>query len=140
MIPPKPKTIAPDFPRFPLVLRDLLVWVLWKYVWAEKQKNWTKVPFIAAGQVSQHAKCNDPSTWRIFNEALLLAGHADGMGIVFTDSYCGVDLDCCRNRETGAIAPWAERLVKKFDSYTEVSPSGQGLHIIVRLTQPLPNG
>jgi hypothetical protein len=139
MTPAKPTTIAYDFLRFPLVLRSLLIWVLWKFQWIEKSGNWTKVPFVA-GSSSIHAKCNDPGTWNNFNQALLTVQHADGLGIVLTDGYCGIDLDCCRNRETGEIAPWAARLIKKFDSYCEASPSGEGLHIIVRLTKPLPKG
>jgi hypothetical protein len=43
-----------------------------------------------------------------------------------------VDLDHCRNPETGEIAPWAQQLVNALHSYTEVSPSGTGVHIYVR--------
>jgi putative DNA primase/helicase len=57
-----------------------------------------------------------------------------GIGIVFTDSdpYSGVDIDNCRNPETHEIAEWAWEIVRELNSYTELSPSGTGVHILVR--------
>jgi putative DNA primase/helicase len=46
--------------------------------------------------------------------------------------YVGIDLDGCRDPQTGVIEPWALEVVRLLDSYTEVSPSGRGLHIWVR--------
>jgi len=43
-----------------------------------------------------------------------------------------VDLDDCRNPNTGEIAQWAKDLLMKLDSYSEVSPSGTGVHIFVK--------
>ena len=40
------------------------------------------------------------------------------------------DIDDCRDKETGALHPWAQALVERADSYTEVTPSGTGLRII----------
>ena len=50
----------------------------------------------------------------------------------------GVDLDHCRDQETGQIEPWAVEVVTLIDSYTEVSPSGTGLRIICRGKIPGP--
>jgi primase-polymerase (primpol)-like protein len=48
------------------------------------------------------------------------------------DPYTGIDLDDCRNLETGAIAPWARRIIDRVqEGYIETSPSGTGVHIIV---------
>ena len=41
-------------------------------------------------------------------------------------SLAGVDLDTCRDAETGDIAPWAQEIIDRFMTYTEVSPSGTG--------------
>ena len=62
----------------------------------------------------------------------------DGVGFVFSthDPYSGIDLDGCRDPETGEIEPWAEEWIRRCDSYTEVSPSGAGVHIIVRAKLP----
>jgi hypothetical protein len=48
------------------------------------------------------------------------------------DPYTGVDLDKCRVPETGTIEPWAQESITALNSYTEISPSGTGLHIIVQ--------
>jgi hypothetical protein len=51
-------------------------------------------------------------------------------GLVF------VDLDHVRKADTGAVEPWAEQLIEQLDSYTEVSASGTGFHIVCRGTLP----
>lgn len=58
----------------------------------------------------------------------------DGIGFMFSvsDPYTGIDLDKCLNAETGELEPWAQRCVDLFNSYTEITPSGKGLHIIIR--------
>ncbi len=48
------------------------------------------------------------------------------------DPFTGIDLDRCRNPETGSVEPWAQEIITELDSYTEVSPSGTGLHVIVQ--------
>ena len=40
------------------------------------------------------------------------------------------DIDDCRDPETGDINPWAMELVAKAGSYTEITPSGEGLRIL----------
>jgi putative DNA primase/helicase len=57
-----------------------------------------------------------------------------GIGFVFSkdDPFVGIDLDKCRNSETGEIAPWALEQIRRFDSYTEISPSQTGVKIIAR--------
>ena len=47
------------------------------------------------------------------------------------DRVCGVDLDGCRDPATGALAPWAPRSSRRLDGYTEASPSGTGVHVLV---------
>lgn len=75
-------------------------------------------------------------TWRAFEEALISYerdGH-DGIGFVFSDAdpYVGIDLDGCRNPETGGVEPWAQKIVDRVrEGYIEASPSGTGIHIIV---------
>jgi len=66
--------------------------------------------------------------------------HADGVGFVFTDDdpIVGVDLDDCRDPETGDVDDAAQDIIKRLDSYTEVSPSGTGYHVLI--TGELPEG
>jgi hypothetical protein len=45
-------------------------------------------------------------------------------GLVF------IDLDGVRNVDSGDIEPWAVELIERINSYTEVSKSGKGIHIV----------
>jgi primase-polymerase (primpol)-like protein len=57
---------------------------------------------------------------------------------VFTpgDDYCGVDLDGCLDPDTGDMEGWAREIIEELDSYTEVSPSGTGVHVLIRAALP----
>jgi len=87
-----------------------------------------KIPRTYNGQP---AKSNDPLTWCGFTEAIQaqrIHGHA-GVGFVFTenDGLFGIDLDACI--VNGEIQQWAQKIIDKFDTYAEVSPSGLGVKI-----------
>jgi hypothetical protein len=49
-----------------------------------------------------------------------------GEGLVF------IDLDHVRNANTGETEPWAQSIVDALDSYTEISASGTGFHIVCK--------
>jgi putative DNA primase/helicase len=104
-------------------------WVVWRAV-GEKPD---KVPCSA--RTGRNASSTDLMTWSTFEEALEAydQGEYAGLGFVFCsgDPYAGVDLDDCVD-EDDEIAPWALEIVRYFDSYTELSATGTGLHIIVR--------
>ncbi|KAB1198966.1 MULTISPECIES: hypothetical protein [Haloferax] len=126
MTPPLPtRNTLPDD------LCDRAQWVGWRK--QTRGGDETKVPLDVNGG---YASATDATTWTDFDEALAYArnGPADGVGFVFTedDPYVGVDLDKCRNSETGGTENWAQMIIDRLDSYTEVSPSGTGYHIIVR--------
>lgn len=52
----------------------------------------------------------------------------------------GIDLDGCRDPETGAVAQWAQSIIDRFRTYTEVSPSGTGVKLFLRGKSPLQKG
>jgi putative DNA primase/helicase len=78
-----------------------------------------------------------PATWAPY-EATIAAWIASktykGIGFVLTaqDPFCAVDLDHCIDPKTFKIAPWARRILKLLNSYSEVSALGTGIHIFVR--------
>ena len=115
--------------NIPDELRARRQWVVWKAV-GEKPD---KVPFSARS--GRKASSTDLMTWSTFEEATEAYEDGDysGLGFVFSsaDPYTGIDLDNCVN-EDGEIALWALEIVRHFDSYTELSATGTGLHIIVR--------
>jgi hypothetical protein len=43
-----------------------------------------------------------------------------------------VDLDHCRKADTGAVEQWAQDIIDSLDSYTEISASGTGFHIVCK--------
>lgn len=116
--------------KIPKELRDLPQWVNWRI--EEREGKETKVPYGADGAM---ASTTDPATWMTYEEAV---SKSDKIGFVFTkdDPYCGIDLDKCRHSVDGSLHDKVAQLVKKFDSYTEASPSGTGIHIIVKATLP----
>jgi putative DNA primase/helicase len=59
---------------------------------------------------------------------------SDGIGFVLTpgDPFAGVDLDHCRDPQSGEIQPGAQAIVNRLRSYTEISPSGTGLRILLK--------
>jgi putative DNA primase/helicase len=107
--------------------------------WREEDRDGdiTKVPYSVHGG---RASSTNPKTWAPFEAAIAYAEEhsMSGVGFVFTedDPYAGIDLDKCRDSETGEIDLWARKIVDALDSYTEVSPSGTGLHIFVKATLP----
>ena len=70
-------------------------------------------------------------------EALAALGRCevDAIGYCFTQStFIGVDLDLCRDPQTGEIDPWAKAFLSEFPpTYTEPSQSGTGLHPIYQV-------
>jgi primase-polymerase (primpol)-like protein len=76
----------------------------------------------------------DSTTWSTYALARTMSRQCDGIGFMFaeTDPYVGIDLDKCRDTGTGALEEWARRIVERLNSYTELSPSGTGIHIILR--------
>ena len=50
------------------------------------------------------------------------------------DGLVFIDLDGVRNVDTGEVAPWAVDLIERINSYTEVSKSGTGIHIVCKGT------
>lgn len=96
----------------------------------EEQARWVrynerKVPLTLAGKA---ASSTDPSTWTSYREAATSKVGA-GPGFVLNgDRIVCVDLDHCLER--GKLTPWAARILAAMpNTYVEVSPSGDGLHI-----------
>jgi len=111
--------------------RALRQWVCWQE--ETRDGKLTKVPYSVHGG---KADATAPATWTTFDNAIAYTQEHDlaGIGFVFTaeDSFSGIDLDGCVDLETGELETWAADVVRAFDSYTELSPSGTGLHILAR--------
>jgi putative DNA primase/helicase len=127
------KFSAPRFKQIPQELRRSARWVLWRS--EQRDGKPTKVPYQPDGT---RARANDPATWHDFNTCLGALANNDyaGLGFVLGDGWAGVDLDGCRDPDTGQVQAEAQQIIEQLRSYTEVSVSGQGIHIICRGTLP----
>jgi len=111
-------------------------WVGWRWELVDGRR--TKVPYIANN--GHRGDSTKPSTWRPFGvaaPAYKKAGH-EGLGFVVSDldPYTGIDLDHCRDAETGEIQAWAQTIIGRFNSYTEVTPSQEGVRIWIKGNVP----
>ena len=110
---------------FPESLRSRRQWVLWRY--ETRGGKSTKVPYQPDGR---HAAVRRPEEWSAFEDCLAVADGFDGLGFVFTEGLVGIDLDKCFDYD-GTLKPFARDVLQGFDTYTEISPSGNGLHLIL---------
>jgi hypothetical protein len=124
------------FDAVPEELRARPQWVVWRR--EERGGKLTKVPYRPA-DTRARAESDGPATWSSFVEAVeALAADPtlDGLGYMFgaDDPFAGVDLDDAM--EGDELHPDARAVVEALDSYTERSPSGSGVHVLVRGAMP----
>lgn len=131
--------LVTTYDQIPQELRDLKQWGLFKLKWVPERKRNTKIPFSAID--GDNAKSNDPNTWTTFNHAIeelkLNSKDFDGLSFFFANGYAGIDVDhvesdIMRYRQ----GDYEDNIVSEFmnvtRSYTEVSQSGTGIHIIFK--------
>ncbi len=124
--------------KIPAEMCSLPHWVIWRR--EARDGKATKVPYQAKSP-RLHAKPNDASTWSDFETALQSAAQGDGIGFMVGVEPSGiilVDLDHCM--EDGELADWAREIAAACNSYTEVSPSGTGLHCFFKGKLPASSG
>ena len=136
---------GPNLEAVPNELKATRRWVLWKsdpiFYKAGKPKvdkggnpQFGKVPYNVKND--QKADTTDASTWSSFDETVvrLNKGGFDGIGFVLGydeetgHTFAGVDID---HLETSEDWQRARQVADRFASYTEISPSKKGIHIIV---------
>lgn len=141
--PDRPTYLIPNFAGFPALLCARDNWVVWKAEY--RAARWTKVPFQAA-KPQVRASVTQPETWASFRVAKLAfeAGGFDGVGFVLDGTVsmaglaiAGVDIDKVSRSSEAREA--AGRLVRRFNSYAERSPGGDGYRIFC-LAKPLTRG
>ena len=116
--------------KIPKAIQERAQWVNWKYVQRDGEPKPTKVPINA--KTGGNASSTNRQTWSTLQTALNRleeGGDVDGIGYVFADDHIGVDLDNAID-DGGNLKPWAADIVREFCSYTELSPSRKGVHII----------
>ena len=125
-----------NYDGIPAELKAVPNWCTWKWVVEAGKRK--KIPHQVNGE---RAKSNDPKTWTTFKIAYAAytetEGAFDGICCMMStkpENYVFIDIDhCVKDR---VIEPWALDIVERFDSYTEISQSGKGLHIIIEAKKP----
>ena len=125
----------------PEALRAVPQWLAYRAISVLKPDGSTKLNKIPVNpRTGRNGKSNDPATWGTFAEACefvraLPDGTLGGLGYAFTPGagITAIDLDHCLG-EDGELHPAAAELIAAFDSWTEMSPSGNGVHIWIRGT------
>ena len=92
----------------------------------ERGGKLTKLPFDA--RTGETAKSNDRTTFHSFEECKVVENRYDGLGVGLFNGLCAIDIDHCV--EDGKPNQFAEEIIGRMQSYTELSPSGTGLHIL----------
>lgn len=123
-----------NFNDIPPELRNLPQWIVWKM--ETRNGKETKVPYQITGDPAQS---NNRRTWSTFQTAVkaYLDKGYDGIGFMFSrqDTYVGIDIDKCVVDDVPN--QFAAEVIDLMDSYTEFSPSGKGVHIIVKGNLPV---
>jgi primase-polymerase (primpol)-like protein len=138
--PTAPPVLADNIPA---ELRSRPQWVVWRYVEdvdpETGEVDWDKPPLNPttgnlASSTNRKTWCSFDQAWRAYQ-----GGNYDGMGFALDEKkrdavglvIVAIDLDKCRDPETGSIEPWALDIVRNLNSYTEISPSGRGIRIFL---------
>ena len=110
---------------------------MWRYEKNRKGER-TKVPINPA--TGRKAKSNTPATWSTFDDAVAACERFDCSGVAFVfseaDDFFGIDLDACRNPDTGELTPWAAEIVGAVDSYAKYRQAAYGVKIVARGKMP----
>jgi len=120
--------------NYPKELAALPQWVCWHLEPDPKGGKARKVPYNP--MTGRKASSTDPKSWVALEQAEVAQQqyHYKGLGFVFTaeGGVVGVDIDHCV--EQGALNQIASEIIRRYPTYTEVSPSGTGLHLFYRGT------
>ncbi len=114
---------------FPIELRKPMRWGIAHITWNRDKGKYEKIPFQADGTTP--AKTNDPRTWTHFFNVK----NAEYLAFFFNNDYTGMDFD--KVIHDGKIEGWVlEEFIEPIQSYTEISVSGTGIHILVKGPKP----
>lgn len=120
-----------------------LHWLCYKLV---ARPNGKKGKPPADPETGRNIEHNDPKHFLTFDQAVRAwrankPGNLAGVGIRFTGEggLVGIDLDDSLSPD-GSPLPWAQEILERIDTYAEISPSGNGLHLIGRGSIPEAGG
>lgn len=114
----------------PEEMQDFDQWVCWELSEADGRE--LKMPRVPDGS-GDTARTDDPATWDSFEETTKACRQRRGLGIGFVltegDPFLAVDFDDVRDPDSGEVEDWVLEAIEEWNAYTEVSPSGTGIHV-----------
>ncbi|MCM1316009.1 MAG: phage/plasmid primase, P4 family [Alistipes senegalensis] len=127
------------YEKIPDELKRCPQWVCWRSEPDPKSHSGIKkIPINP--KTGGQAMSNNPETWSDFETAVRVSRNYSGIGFMFSGSgYFGVDLDDCLPEIDGFYRGeknFVSDFVDGLKSYTELSQSCHGLHIICRGSLP----
>ena len=109
-------------------LKSQSVWICWQYE-TDKDGRPTKIPYNA--KTGGKAMSNNRQSWSDYQTAFSACKKYDGMGFMFADGICGIDIDGADGHTKSN--PLQNEILQLFEgTYIERSPSGSGFHILFR--------
>ena len=124
-----------EFNNIPNDLKRIPRWVMWKFVEIGEGETarLSKLPMQINGAP---ASSTNPVHWTDYFtvEEAYKSGNFSGIGFVFSedDSLVGVDIDDCRDVDTGELSEFAQNIIDNVEGYVEISPSYTGIKIFTR--------
>ena len=125
------------YEQIPEELRSIKSWGLYKRIWQPEKNKYTKIPYSAL--TGTKTSSTEPDQWVTFDEALqaLSAYSLDGLGFFFGNGYVGIDVDHIgadldRMYAGDVTDNVAWEFMSGLKSYTELSMSKTGIHIIIK--------
>ena len=116
-----PRIISPRPDLIPEDLRKERRSVTWRY--ERRGQKFTKPP---------DQRVNIEAAWLTLGEALAASSDGTcGVGYVLGGGIVGIDLDNCISAD-GTLHEIARDAVETLGTYAELSPSGRGLHLLIR--------
>jgi putative DNA primase/helicase len=123
----------------PEELKRLPNWICWNAVYDEDRGKIKKLPVNP--KTGGNAQSNNPDTWTDFYTAVKASEKFSGIGFMFGNcEYFGVDIDGVGDELNAYRNGDGDNIVSEFihelQSYSEISQSGKGIHIICKGNLP----
>jgi putative DNA primase/helicase len=129
--PPRPDAVTVDPDGVPETLRELDLWLVWRYEWKDDRDEWAKIPKDGAGG-GYRIDATAPDNGVAFDTAVKTyqTGDCDGLGIITDpdEHIVGWDWDDVRDPDQPheSVPNLVTEMIDTLDSYIEVSPSETG--------------
>ena len=133
-LPPKPARMEVAFDAIPHELKERIQWVMWNWEFNEYTERYYHSPYQPNGKA---ASWIDPEDWSDLQQVMnaLKFGRFDGIGfmVAWDDPYVVISLEDGLHAEEGGnrLRKFDTDLVNKLNSYTQISPCGAGVHVLV---------